>query len=292
VTALTAVDYERRRTWALTIAAELLRKDGAAAPFHDEGKERCRAGGFRFCRQSSTWYSFATDRGGLSATSLIRFLRPDYTREDASGWLTSFLGANPGVGQLEAEDEEWTPTRREAVAALCRHRLDTGEKVLPPGSPGATYRASRGLPEAASEGMLWIANARPGEGALIMPLIAFDCITGTLETYINALGRKSLALPNRRRLDLEPAPGAVMEIAAASPGTIDIRVDVITCEGWENEESITLVKSPAWRILALPRINTMKHLPSVLKPEERRVIAFPHLKGIPPTSVWRPASVP
>jgi hypothetical protein len=277
VTALTAVDYERRRTWALTIAAELLRKDGAAVPFHDEGKERCRAGGFRFCRQSSTWYSFATDRGGLSATSLIRFLRPDYTREDASAWLASFLGANPGVGQLEAEDEEWTPTRREAVAALCRHRLDTGEKVLPPGSPGATYRASRGLPEAASEGMLWIANARPGEGALIMPLIAFDCITGTLETYINALGRKSLALPNRRRLDLEPAPGAVMEIAAASPGTIDIRVDVITCEGWENEESITLVKSPAWRVLALPGINTMKHLPSVLKPEERRVIAFQRL---------------
>jgi len=50
-----------------------------------------------------------------------------------------------------------------------------------------------------------------------MPLIASDRITGTLVTYIDALGRKSLAPPNRRRLDLEPAPGAVMEIAAASP---------------------------------------------------------------------------
>jgi hypothetical protein len=69
VTALTAADYERRRTWALTIAAELLRKDGAAAPFRDEGKKHYGASGFRFCRQSSTWYSFATDRGGLSATS-------------------------------------------------------------------------------------------------------------------------------------------------------------------------------------------------------------------------------
>ena len=155
MTALTAADYERRRTWAPTIAAELLRKDGAAAPFRDEGKERCGAGGFCFCWRSSTWYSFATDRGGFSAISLIRFSRPDYTREDASAWLARFLGANPGVGQLEAEDEAWTPTRREDVAALCRHRLDTREKVLlPPGSPGATYRASRGLPEAASEGML------------------------------------------------------------------------------------------------------------------------------------------
>ena len=154
MTALTAADYDRRRTWAPTIAAELLRKDGVAAPFRDEGKERCGARGFRFCRQSSTWYSFATDRGGFSAISLIRFSRPDYTREDASAWLARFLGANPGVGQLEAEDEAWTPTRREAVAALCRHRLDTGEKVLPPGSLRATYRASRGLPEAASEGML------------------------------------------------------------------------------------------------------------------------------------------
>jgi hypothetical protein len=95
VTALTAADYEHRRTWALTIAAELLRKDGAAAPFRDEGKERCGAGGFRFCRQSSTWYSFATDRGGLSATSLIRFLQPDYTREDASAWLASFSARTP-----------------------------------------------------------------------------------------------------------------------------------------------------------------------------------------------------
>jgi hypothetical protein len=36
VTALTAADYERGRTWALTIAAELLRKDGAPAPFHEK----------------------------------------------------------------------------------------------------------------------------------------------------------------------------------------------------------------------------------------------------------------
>jgi hypothetical protein len=93
-------------------------------------------------------------------------------------------------------------------------------------------------------------QARPSERALILPLIAFNRITGTLETYIDALGRISFALPNRRRFDLEPALGAVMEIAAASPGTIDISADVITCEGWENGESINLVKSPAWRILA------------------------------------------
>jgi hypothetical protein len=141
VTALTAADYERGRTWALTIAAELLRKDGAAAPFRDEGKERCGAGGFRFCRQSSTWYSFVTDRGGLSATSLIRFLRPDYTREDASAWLARFLGANPGVAQLEAEDEEWTPTQRFAGTVSTPGRKSYRRAVLerptepPAGSP-------------------------------------------------------------------------------------------------------------------------------------------------------------
>ena len=70
-------------------------------------------------------------------------------------------------------------------------------------------------------------------------MIAFDRITGTLETYIDALGRVSLALPNLRRLDLEPAPGSVMEIAAASPDTIDISADVITREGRENGESPT-----------------------------------------------------
>ena len=63
MTALTAADYERGRTWALTIAAELLRKDGAAAPFHDEGKEHCWASGFRSVGNQPPGTGFATDPG-------------------------------------------------------------------------------------------------------------------------------------------------------------------------------------------------------------------------------------
>jgi hypothetical protein len=268
---LTATDFERSGSWNLVIAAELLRKDGEETPYHDEDKER-KWGSLSICRQSGAWYSWAAARGGYDALSLIRFLRPDYDHEDPVRWLVKFLAANPGTGQLEADIGEWTETRRLANSELGRHYLDVSIP-LPEDSRGAQYLAGRGLPPPYPSFIRWYPDARVGEGAIVVPLIDNARPVAAMLTYIDGLGAKSTVEPIRRRFNIEPDhPGAVMEIAVATPGTIDISADVIICEGLENGLSIARVKSPAWRIVALPGIHTLKHV--MLERAERRVIVF------------------
>jgi uncharacterized membrane protein len=271
MTTLTAEDSERGITWNPKIAAELFEKD---AVYRDEGKERCW-GSLHICRQTGLWYDHAAAIGGLYSVPLIRFLKKrageEWSAADAAAWLKKFLEEHDGTGQLEAEDEDWTTARREATAALAKHYLDTAEP-LPEDGAERTYLASRALTGPFPAALRRVPNARPGESALVMPLTAYGRVTGVLLTYIDALGRKSLVLPNRRRLDIGRAPGAVMEIATATPGTVDISADVVICEGLENGLSINLVKSPAWRVIALPGISVLKNV--ALKPEERRVIVF------------------
>lgn len=133
---------------------------------------------------------------------------------------------------------------------------------MPEGDTELAYLASRGLPGPYPEGLRRVPNARPGESALLMPLTAYGRITGILLTYLDALGRKSLVLPNRRRLDLERAPGAVMVIQEPAPGVIDLAATIVGAEGLENSLSIAhpAVARPGWRIIGLPGINALKNM--------------------------------
>jgi hypothetical protein len=263
MTARTAREYERAITWNPTIAAELLGKD---TPYRDEGKERCW-GSFHVCRQTGLWYDFAAADGGIGSVELIQFLKKrageEWSFKDAVKWLVKFLAVHPGTGPLEVEDEDWTAARREAAAALARHFLDTAAPLLSD-SHGGVYLASRGLFGPYPEALRWLPNARPGEGALVMPLVAFGRIVGVLLTYIDALGRKSLVLPNRKRLDIERAPGAVMVIQEPAPGVVDISATIIGTEGLENAMSAghPEVAQPGWKIIGLPGIATLKNLPA------------------------------
>jgi hypothetical protein len=263
---LTAAEYERAITWNLAIVAAV-----TSEPGRDEDRERRWPGGLTIDRSSGAWYSFTHSRGGHSSIELLKHLRPEYSAADAVVWLQAFLKTHPGTGALEAETGEWTQARQEASAALARSYLNAAEP-LPPDGKEAAYLASRGLVGPFPETLQRIPSARPGEGALLMPLMASGRTVAVLLTYVDGLGRKSLVRPARRRLNIEHSPGAVMEIAAKSPGTIDISADVIICEGLENGLSINLVKHPAWRIIAVPGIATLRNL--ALSPEERRVIVF------------------
>jgi hypothetical protein len=107
----------------------------------------------------------------------------------------------------------------------------------------------------------WLPDARTGEGAVVVDLIAADRPVGILATYVDALGTKSAHQPNRRRFNLEPGhPGAVMRIAEREPGSVDQTTDVVVVEGLENGLSIARAKKPGWEILALPGISTLAHL--------------------------------
>jgi len=134
VTAPTAADYERGRTWALTIAAELLRKDGAAAPFHDKGKEHCWASGFRSVGNQPPGTGSRPTRGGLSATSLIGFLRPDYTREDTLAWVARFSAQTPASGGSKPRTKSG-PRRDARPSQRFAETVSTPEKVHTAGQP-------------------------------------------------------------------------------------------------------------------------------------------------------------
>jgi hypothetical protein len=265
MTRLDAAEYERAITWNLTIAAELL-----GAPSRDEGRERCWEGGFHVCRQSGAWYSWAASVGGVNSVSLIQFLKKcageEWSFEDTIKWLVKFLTTHEGLGQLEAaaEDEEDTQTRQAATAELARHVLDIAEP-LPEDGAEVAYLTSRALPGPYHlEALRWLPNARPGEGALVMPLTANERITGVLLTYIDALGKKSLVAPVRRRLDIERAPGAVMVIQEPAPGVVDISATVVIAEGLENSLSVAHpeVAHPGWKIIGVPGIATLKNVPA------------------------------
>ena len=97
-----------------------------------------------------------------------------------------------------------------------------------------------------------------------MPLVAHGRVTGVMLTYIDALGRKSLVQPNRKRLDIERAPGAAMVIQEAAPGVVHISATMIIAEGLENAISAAHpeVAHPGWKILGVPGISTLKNVPA------------------------------
>jgi hypothetical protein len=134
ISRLDAGEFERAVTWNLVIAAGLFGKD--VKP-RDEGAERYFTDTFHICRQSGAWHDWATGSGGYSSIGLVRHLRPDYSTDDAVKHVVKFLAANPGTGQLEAEDEAWTATRQAATAALAKHYLEIAEPFYPRTAPSA-----------------------------------------------------------------------------------------------------------------------------------------------------------
>jgi hypothetical protein len=258
---LDAAALERATSWNPKIVEAFLGNG-----FRDEGKER-KWGSLSICRQSGFWWDFAAADGGYSSIELIQFLKrrggEEWSRDDAARWLVKFLAApeHEGFGPLEPADGEWTQARWEASAARCRQRLDQGEP-LPPDGQEMAYLRSRGLPGPYPPALRRIAQARPGESALIIPLTVFGRITGVLETYIDALGKKSLVEPVRRRFDLERAPGAVMVIQEPAPGVVDIAATIVGAEGLENAMSAAHpeVAHPGWKIVGLPGIATLPNM--------------------------------
>jgi hypothetical protein len=263
---LTAAEFERAISWHLAIAETLL-GDG----FRDEGKERCW-GSLHVCRQSGAWYDFAAAEGG-SSVKLIQVLKKrageQWRFEDAERWLVKFLAEHPGIGPLEAEDGEWTQARQVATAELARHYLDIAEPLAADG-PEIAYLRSRGLPGPYPVALRRVPNARPGEPALVMPLVAHGRVTGAQLTY--ALGKKSVAIPPRRRVDLEKASDAVLVIQEPAPGVVDISATMVVTEGLENALSIAhpQVTHPGWQILGVPGVTALRNVPA--KPGDRIIV--------------------
>jgi hypothetical protein len=161
VTALTAADYERGRTWALTIAAELLRQDGAAAPFRDEARSAAGlADSASVGNRAPGTASRPTGQAQRDIADPIPTARTTRAKTPQPGW-PDFSARTPPSGSSKPRTKSG-PRRAARPSQRFADTVSTpARKSIPPGSPGATYRASRGLPEAAPERMLWIAKRGP-----------------------------------------------------------------------------------------------------------------------------------
>jgi hypothetical protein len=253
-------EARRARTWNLVIAAGIL---GADVAYQDIGHDRRweSTGGFCVDRRDGGWWCFGSEEGGYSAVRLVHFLLRGSSWTDSEAWLRAFLAQHPGTGPCNGDvaDDDETETRVRISTFKARQIRDAAGSIA--NTDGARYLQSRGIDPPYPLELRWLPNARTGEGAIVVDLIAADRPVGILVTFIDALGKKSAHQPNRRRFNLEPGhPGAGMRIAEREPGSVDQSADIIVVEGLENGLSIARVKKSGWQIIALPGIGALSHL--------------------------------
>ena len=255
---LSREEARRARTWNMVIAAVIL---GPEVAYQDIGHDRRwdGLGGFSVDRRDGAWWCFGTEEGGHSGVALAHFLLMGSSWHDAEAWIRAFITAHPGEGSCASEvaDDDGT---RALISAFKARQIRAAVGPIDD-TDGLRYLHDRGLDPPFPIELKWLPNARAGEGAIVVELIASGRPVVILCTYIDALARKSAHQSNRRRYNLEPGhPGAVMRIAEREPGAVDLTADVIVVEGLENGLTIARVKKPGWEILALPGINALAHL--------------------------------
>jgi hypothetical protein len=255
---LSLEEAKKARTWSLAIAAAILEADYRDLE-HDRRWEGL--GGFSVDRRDGAWWCFGTEEGGYSALKLVHFLLRGSSWADSEAWLRAFLARHAGVGPSNADvaDDDQPGTRIRISAFKARQICDAAGPI--DGTDGEQYLRSRGLDPPYPIDLRWLPDARTGEGAIVVNLIAAGRPVAILCTYVDALAKKSAHRPSRRRFNLEPGhPGAVMRIAEREPGSVDQTTDIVVVEGLENGLSIARVKQPGWQIIALPGIGALAHL--------------------------------
>jgi Protein of unknown function (DUF3631)/Toprim domain len=250
---ITAAEFERSRTWILEIAAAVL--PGTA--WQDVGEERAFAstGGLSINRRNGLWFCHAAGRGGCSPIELVRFVK-DWSMADASAWVLAFLGSHPGTGAATDSTEDGDG---DAAAEARRIKAEaTIAATLPvEGTPAEAYLRSRGLVPPYHGCVGFVPDARVGEGALVGRLEEHGRVVGVQLTHLDPDGRKSLALPLRRRSNLEKSPGAGFIIPASTNPQPGPPVTLI-CEGLEDAMSLALTETG--QVIGLPGVGGMRHL--------------------------------
>lgn len=246
--ALPAGEAERAKTWHIEIVKILL--PGVVS--RDEGGEVrfLNQGGLVIRRSDGAWYAHAAGRGGLWTVPLIMLLA-GYTKDEATLWVAGWLEAHPGTGACGSVDEgaDASPLSADAARDILARAVDIQ------GTPAAAYLESRQLTAPFPSDLMFLADARCGEGGLVAPLYAHDRVVGCQVTYIDPDGRKSLVSPPRRRFMLEKAPGAVF----AMPHTGE-NPNIAVCEGLEDALSVWRYGALRCRILGLAGVGTLRHL--------------------------------
>ena len=115
--------------------------------------------------------------------------------------------------------------------------------------------------------LLYIEDARPGEGALCCPLYFDGRVVAVQLIYLTRDGEKSLVEPTKQRFSLEHAPGAVFRMPYSGTST-----DVVVFEGYEDTASGYRYGALRCQVLGLPGIGALRHQKL---PAGTRVIVVP-----------------
>jgi putative DNA primase/helicase len=271
-------EAHRSQTWNPLIGVALLGSD-----FQDIGHDRHWSGfgGFNIDLRDGGFYCFALpEDGGHSSLRLVRLLfrllnRP-VSRDDGALWLQAYLAKHPGDGPAVTLVPEDDASETQLRISAARARRDMANRVPIDGTGetgGERYLRSLGILPPFPLQLYWIEAARPGEGALVVDLVASGRVVAVQRSYVDALDTRSVHQPNRQRFNLEPyRPDAVIPIAAAEAGTVNIAADRIYVEGLEKGLCVFQVKEPGWAITAVPGIATLRHQ----RPERQgeRIIVF------------------
>src|SRR6516162_2680366 len=251
---LSREEARRAQTWNPGIGEAILGSD-----FQDIGHDRHWSGfgGFNIDLRDGGFHCFALpEDGGHSSLRLVRLLfrllnRPLPQGDDAL-WLQAYLAKHPGDGPavtLVPEDDASETQRRISAA---RARRDMADRVPIDGTGdtgGERYLRALGILPPFPLPLYWIEAARPGEGALVVDLVASGREVAVQRIYVDALDTRSVYQPSQQRFNLEPyRPDAVIPIAAAEAGTVNIAADRIYAEGLVKGLCVFQVKEPGWAI--------------------------------------------
>ena len=224
---LSAADLERARSWSTEIGRDLLPADTVWRQEGEEWRPKGTSTGLSINGRHGAWYSHARAAGGWSPLSLVRFIR-GCSKAEALTWISFWLSAHPGTGSiLDTGDDVMEIERAEIAKAIIARLTPISD------TPGESYLRSRAITGPLPTSVMYLADARLGEGALAGLLFANGRRVGVQLAYLDPAGRKSLVMPTRRRFMEEKAPGAVFKIERKSEAA-DPLADTLICEGVED----------------------------------------------------------
>jgi hypothetical protein len=269
---MNAADEERARSWIVEIIDTLIegviwRREGGDLRALDQG-------GLSINTFHGCWYSHSAKQGSWSVIPLIMLLK-GWVHTEACAWVTAWLKAHPGTGTGITGNGDDAVIENATIARAIR------DKVVEPETQTETYICqTRGVKLTSFAGLpvRSLLLARTGESAIVGLLTAHGRETGMLLTYIDAHGQKSLVAPQRRRFNMEKAPGAVFELPAPDNAT-ELLADTVVCEGLEDFLSVVSL-GRSWAVKGLPGIGTLRHL-SVRQGERVLVIRDGDARGSP-----------
>jgi hypothetical protein len=191
----TTADDARLRTWLVEVVSVARPDLGTGRPSGDEIRFGANDG-LSVNKRTGAWRHYPSGEGGYRAIRLLELLI-DQPRPEVEKWVKLFLDNHAGEGPANAAaDEEAEAEGVEAYASAREAQYALYNAVPLPGTDGNEYLRLRGIGLTEDHvDVLWLADARVGEGAVIGVLRSHGRRVGVQRIHVDPFGRKSLVRP-------------------------------------------------------------------------------------------------